>query len=134
MYYVVHICDFGMLRVKDLYNCVGYDDEEMMKLKIDIKKSIQRKCIDKKCLQGDHIKGNEVCIAINKLNSSKKDGVTGIMSDHIIHAKVVISNYLALLFTAMLWHGITPDNILKRRVVNHNVYMYGSRNIVIFCS
>ena len=32
------------------------------------------------------------------------------MSDHIIHGKVVISNYLAL-FTAMLWHGITPDNL-----------------------
>ena len=34
----------GMLASKfeDLYNCVGYDDEEMMKLKNDIKKAIQR--------------------------------------------------------------------------------------------
>ena len=39
------------------------------------------------------------------------------MSDHIIHGKKVISGYLTMLFTAMIWHGISPDGILKSTMV-----------------
>ena len=69
-------------------------------------------------VQGDHvIGGKEIMIAILKLNSLKTDDVTRITSEHIRHAKGIISEYLAMPSTSMLWHRMSPDSMLRSTMV-----------------
>ena len=109
--------DIGITQVfaqkfNDLYNSVSYDNDDMASLKNDINRAVDEKCLCN-CPQGNHCIIYQECLeAIRKLKNSKSDGCTGILSDHIIHAGDKLACYLALLFTAMLRHGSSPDGIV----------------------
>lgn len=113
-----NIAELFALKFGRIYQSIGYDEGNMETLLNHINSTTQEKCECNECLQNDHvIGGDEVSRAILRLNHSKSDGVTGVMSDHIIHGKKIISGYLAMLFTAMLWHGVSPDGMLKSTMV-----------------
>ncbi len=84
----------------------------MSVLKHDIENVVGSKCMCN-CVHGNHaITFTDCYYAIKKLKVSKSYGCTGILSNHIIHAGERLACYLALLFTSMLRHGSSPDDML----------------------
>ncbi len=101
-----------------LYNSVSYNVDDMNILKKDIISAVSNKCVCSNCIHGNHSITFKNCHdAIKKLKQSNSDGCTGILSDHIIHASDKLTCYIALLFTAMLCHGTSPDGILLGTMV-----------------
>jgi len=50
-----------------------------------------------------------VAKCISRLQRGKAPGLDGIMAEHVLYARPVISTVLARLFTAMLKHGYDPQ-------------------------
>ncbi len=101
-----------------LYNSVSYNFDDMDILKKDIISAVSNKCECSNCIHGNHsIAFKNGYDAVKKLKQSKSDGCTGILSDHIIHASDKLTCYLALLITAMLHHGTSPDSMLFGTIV-----------------
>ncbi len=55
--------------------------------------------------------------AIEKLKPGKKDGSNEFVSDHIINACERLNVHIAILFTMMLRHGLSPDGMLHSTMV-----------------
>ncbi len=56
--------------------------------------------------------------AIEKLKPGKKDGSTEVVSDHIIiNACERLNEHIAILFTMMLRHGLSPYGMLHGTIV-----------------
>ena len=55
--------------------------------------------------------------AIHHLNSGKSDGDKGMLTDHIINSPIICRVIFSLLFSCMLVHGHTPDNLLESIIV-----------------
>ena len=109
-------------KFEELYNIVGYDDDELAQLSDTINCLVHERCCggscSDECSQNTHEIGiSEVEDAIAKLSLSKSDDISDLLSDHIIHGKYVISRPLSVLFTAMLWHGFSPEDMLKSTMV-----------------
>ena len=108
------LCD----KFESLYSSVGYDVSAMMELEKRIESDISAKCSCSECDHASHnISEGEVLSAISRLKFSKRDDVSGIMSDHIIHAKNVVSKHLALMFTAMIIHGYSPEALCRSTII-----------------
>ena len=74
-------------KFEKLYNCVSYDVNDINSLENDIKTAINNKCVCNNCMHGNHSINFKDCYdAIKKLEHSKSDGYSGILSDNIIHA------------------------------------------------
>lgn len=54
---------------------------------------------------------------INKLKTSKSDCTDRLLSDHFINATDTFYTYIALLFSCMLCHGISPSGLLLSTMV-----------------
>ncbi len=63
------------------------------------------------------IVAKDVALSIKRLKPNKKDGSSEIVSDHIIKACNSLSIHLAILFTMMLWYGLSPDGMLFSTMV-----------------
>ncbi len=63
------------------------------------------------------ITGSDISSAINRLEHNKKDSDSEVVSDHIIYAGGCLGVHMAILFTAMLRHGLTPEVILNGTMV-----------------
>ena len=46
--------------------------------------------------------------AINKLKTGKSDSTDGLLSDNFFNGTYLLYGYIALLFTCMLTHGVSP--------------------------
>lgn len=112
------IADVFARKFENLYNSVPYDCDEMNVLLRDINESMSTRCECNHCVHGNHcINVNDVLSAVKKLQGSKSDGSTEVMSDHIINAGKKLSVYLSLLFTSMLHHGMSPQGMLNGTMV-----------------
>ncbi len=80
-----------------LYNSVSYNVDNMNILKKDIISAVSNKCERSNCIHSNH------SITFNNY--------------HIIHASDKLTCYLALLFTAMLRHGTSSDDMLLGTMV-----------------
>ncbi len=101
-----------------LYNSVSYNVDDMNIFINDIISAVSNKCECSNCIHGNQSVTFKNCHdAIKKLKQTKSDGCTGILSIHIIHASDKLTVYLALLFTAMLHHGTSPDGMLLATIV-----------------
>ncbi len=58
-----------------------------------------------------------VLSAIRNLKHDKKDRDLEIVTDHIIYSGKSLSVYIAILFTAMLRHVLTPDGMLTSTMI-----------------
>ncbi len=91
-------------------------------LKTDIDNMINTQCTQSThCTHGTHsIISSDVLSAIRNLKhdkKKKKDGDSEIVSDHIIYSDESLSVHIAILFTAMLGHGLTPDGMLTGMMI-----------------
>ena len=113
------ISDLFADKFYNLYNSVSYDSVEMNQLKCDIDNMIIEQCCTAgQCTHGNHgITAADVQSAVHKLKHGKKDGNSNVVSDNIIYAGHRLHVHLAILFTAMLRHGITPEGMLNGTMV-----------------
>lgn len=56
-------------------------------------------------------------LAINKLKSGKNDGNAGLSSDHFKNGCAELPVYIAFLFSALLTHGVAPDELVTSTVI-----------------
>ncbi len=93
---------------------MSYNKNEMNVLINDIGKLIDCKCnCGVFCIHGTHCIGaKDVSLSIKRLKPNNKDDSSEIVSDHIITACNSLSVHLAILFTMMLRHGLSPDGML----------------------
>ena len=106
-------------KFNNLYNCVSYDKNDMDVLLNDIDSLINDKCnCCGSCIHGTHsISANDVKLAIGNLKPGKRDGSSDVVSDHIINACNSFNVHIAILFTMMIRHGISPDGMLHGTMV-----------------
>lgn len=92
-------------KYEDLYNSVAYNDADMTSLLQNIHSKV-----DAHCNEGENtITVHDVLNGINHVKINKCDGYGVIYTDHFIHAPTKLHVFLSLLFTAMVYHGYTPD-------------------------
>ena len=106
---------------KNLYNTVGFTPQSIQQLKQKIDRKIAGNCIlnnDEINLESPpekhlhNISINELKSAIDDLKKDKKDE-TGICTNHIKNGTHKLTIVLAMLFNAMLRHGVAPDSLLQ---------------------
>ncbi len=103
----------------NLYNSVSYDNADMEVLKTDNNKILNEQCTQSTlCNHSTHsITSSDVLSAIRILKNDKEDGDSEIVSDHIIYSDESLSVHIAILFIAMLRHGLTPDGMLTGTMI-----------------
>ena len=109
------IADVFAKKFSNLYSSVPYNEDEMYDLERDILNEIAMKCIceESSCNSFVHcILHTDIEDAVNHLKCMKTDGHSGMFSDHIINGTKKLYIYLAILFTAMLRHGVCPEDML----------------------
>ena len=74
-------------------------------------------------LKGSHtedvcINVSDVCKAIAKLNSNKRDGTKGTDSNHFINCSHKMKVLFTLMINSMLRHGFTPNDLLESVIIS----------------
>ncbi len=100
------IAELFATKYETIYNSVGYSSDSLDDIVADLETSIAN-------TQDEHyvVMADEVDKAISKLNLNKKDGNLGLFSNHFKYAPKKLSVHLSLLFTSMLAHGYTPEEL-----------------------
>ena len=96
-------------KYSDLYSSVPTSQDEIN----DIINSMNDEIAQSECLENVHISVSDVCKAISKLNSRKRDGTKGTYSDHFINCSHKMKVHIALMLGSMFNHGFTPDDLLE---------------------
>ena len=97
---------------KELYTSVSYDSREMKNLISKVENMVVSDCDVPLCNYNYAINSSDVSNALFKLKASKADGTNNLMSDALINSSPSMAVHISLLFSAMLKHGVLPDNIL----------------------
>ena len=106
---------------KNLYNTVGFLPESIRELKQKIDTKLEEKCMitqnelnlgspNEKHLH--NLSVNDLKNAIDDLKKDKKDE-TGLSTNHLKNGTHKLYIVLAMLFNAMLRHGVAPDTLLQ---------------------
>jgi len=94
-----------------LYNSVSYDVNDMSDIRSELNESIE-------CVTSDHaVTGIDVLCAIKQLKAGKSDGSLGLVSDHFINACDEFNIHVAMLFSALLVHGLAPDDLVSGTLI-----------------
>jgi hypothetical protein len=59
----------------------------------------------------DSVGTNDVALAVSQLKFHKRDGYSGLSTNHFKHANATLHDYTAALFAGMLVHGTVPDDL-----------------------
>ena len=105
-----NIANLFLHKYNQLYNSVHYDDTEMSTLCDENVNDIHVHCIanPSKHKHTHCITVEQVKFAINKLKPGKSDSTDGLLSDNFKNGTHLLYSYIALLFTCMLTHGVSP--------------------------
>ena len=95
-------------KFKSLYNSVGYNQEEMAKIREVIDERVKGNTFFSKALFGIE----EFKEAMKYIHRNKYDGTIGLFSDHILNASEELWLHIVKLMNCMLIHGITPNDML----------------------
>ena len=60
---------------------------------------------------------DEVFVAIGKGKAAKNDGDVGLSSDYFTHSSNDLAIHISLLFTTLLVHGTSPNNLVTSTVI-----------------
>ena len=103
----------------ELYNSVSFDTSEMSNLKIEIDDLLTTRCsAGGGCVHNNHdFSCDDVVKGIKCLKQDKKDGNIDLVTNHIIHGCHRLNVLLALLFSAIVKHGVTPSDMLSGTMV-----------------
>ena len=97
---------------KTVYNSVSYRKEDMATLLAKIEESIHSSCVTGNCSFAHKISINDVKNNLKHLNCGKHDGYLGHYTDHLINGTERLNDMLSLLFTSMMVHSFTPEEML----------------------
>ena len=100
-----------------LLNCVSNNSTKIHNIVNKINDGIVSCCTNGKCYYNHNVNTNVVSKAIRSLKRGKVDGTCNLYSDHLINGSKMLSVLLALLFKAMLSHGIAPNNLLESKII-----------------
>ena len=105
-----NIANLFLHKYNQLYNSVHCDDTEMSTLCDENVNDIHVHCIanPSKHKHSHCITVEQVKFAINKLKPGKSDSTDGLLSDNFKNGTHLLYSYIALLFTCMLTHGVSP--------------------------
>ncbi len=93
-------------KYRSLYSCVSFDDVEMQNILVEL----EDRLLDGGLSKCDNIfTAADVTTAIERLKPHKNEGtLSGLSTDHFIHAASDLAIYIAFLFTSMVTHGFSP--------------------------
>lgn len=89
----------------------------MRELLQDFASGIKEECCNGLCEYSHTVSEEDCKEAILHLHSGKHDGHAGHYSDHLIHATPKLHSCIALMFSAMLSHGFSPDGYLLSTLI-----------------
>ena len=89
----------------------------MISMKCNVSVKISNACYQQQVPSDCIYTCSEVKDAVSHLKAHKRDGTSGLSSDHIINASDLFFTHLALLFTTIVIHGGPPDSFLLSTVV-----------------
>ena len=101
------IANMFVSKYSDLYSCVSYDIEDMELIRSELNMSVKNDGYD----GASAVNENDIMSTIRKLKSGKRDGSLGLCTDHFINACSELAAHVALLFSAMLLHGIASGDM-----------------------
>jgi hypothetical protein len=94
-------------KYQDLYNSVGYSSLEMEQLQLELSERVRYTVTT----DSDSVCANDVALAVSQLKFHKRDGYSGLSTNHFKHANATLHGYTAALLTGMLVHGSVPDDL-----------------------
>ena len=100
------IADLFYNKNKELFNSVGYNEQEMSNLKRKID-NMANKCSTDNVI----LSVNDVKEAINKLKHGKQEE-SGLFSNHFVNGPDRLFIIICILFNSMIVHGIAPSDFL----------------------
>ena len=107
------IADMFANQYDELYSCVAYDSCELASLKNDINNRLCSQAYN----QNSKVNFGDVNDAVQELKRGKRDGFSGLMSDHVINACDELFIHISLLLSSMLVHGTPSDDLLVSTIV-----------------
>jgi hypothetical protein len=121
------ISDLFAAKYQKLYTSVSYEAYEMGSIINDLNGQLSNCSVI-----ADLVKFSDVDDAVRKLKPHKSDCCDGLSSDHILNAGSDCLIHIALLFSAIIVHGSSPDKFLLSTVnpipKGHNVNVTDSAN------
>ncbi len=111
-------CDIASLfseKYQTIYNSVGYDEKEMERIKRLVSEQVAKQS------ESDYthyVSVEEISKAIGKLNLNKHDGNQGLYTNHLKYAPIRLYMHLSHLYSAILTHGYTPDELCIATLVS----------------
>ena len=100
-------------KYQDLYNSVGYDNQEMDKMRTDLGNLVNTSGIDGNAF----ITQQEVRDAIAKFKPGKNDGGFGLSTDHFMYAGSCFVTFTTMLLSAIMVHGTVPKVLCCSRLI-----------------
>ena len=100
-------------KFKNLYNSVGFNENDLDLLRTRLENSIRKDYNDYKFKANNtnFVTLNDVKLGISKLKSNKKEE-NGLNINHFKLGSIRLYVVLSLLFNTMLTHGVAPDELM----------------------
>ena len=96
-------------KYQGVYNSVPIDESDMSNIKCEInRRLVTENNVDIACVDS-----GKVHEAIKRLNAGKNDGDFGMYSNHILLANDTVMKHISNLFSMMLSHGLTPEDMIR---------------------
>ena len=111
------ICALFADKYQALYNSVPYTHDEINSLKNQTTANINEKCEQGECYSEHTVSADNVKRAIQKLKRGKRDGATGLSTDHLKAAPPIVASILAVLFSSTIQHEVVPEDMLLSTLV-----------------
>jgi len=105
-------------KYKHLYNSVSYDVNDINLVWNELEKNIAISCKTGVCKASDTINVDDVITAALGLKPHKADGIENVSSGGLINGCFGLYVYLALLFNAIILHGVSPNKMLLSTLVS----------------
>ena len=102
---------------KELYNSVSYKIKDMNQLVSKVDFEVVQCCNAQLCNCSHVINIADVSNSVLKLKNGKTDGTNNVMSDALINGCSSLFVHLSLLYSAILRHGVSPDNMLLSTLI-----------------
>ena len=103
------IADMFASRYSDLYTSVSYDVEDMQTIRDELNRPMS--VITDGYERITFVNTSDVINAFSKLKPGKRDGSLGLTTNHFTNACFESGTHVALLFSAMLIHGVITDDM-----------------------
>ena len=101
----------------ELYTRVSYDSSEIKHLISEVDNVVLSGFDSPLCNYNHVINSSDVSNALLKLKARKADGTNNLTSDALINSSPSIAVHISLLFSAMLRHCISPENMLSATLI-----------------